>query len=83
MQFGRIHGLALATLGIILLGLQVMFFMTPNNVTRGAAQSSTLKVEHRTNPVAGILGVVFLIAGAGIFVTRRNADEPEKKYAVK
>jgi nitrate reductase gamma subunit len=82
MQFGRIHGLALATLGIILLGLQVMFFMTPNNA-RGAAQSSALKVEHRTIPVAGILGVVLLIAGAGIFITRRNADEPEKQYAVK
>ena len=83
MQFGRIHGLALATLGIILLGLQVMSFMTPNNVTRGSAQSSTLKVEHRTIPVAGIFGVLCLFAGAGIYITRRNADEPKKKYAVK
>ena len=83
MQFGKIHGLALAVLGIILLGFQVMFFMAPNTVTSGATESSMLKVEHRPIPVAGILGVVCLIAGVGIFVTRRNADEPEKKYAVK
>jgi nitrate reductase gamma subunit len=83
MQFGKIHGLALATLGIILLGLQVMFFMTPNNVTRGATESSMPKVERKTIPVAGIFGLLSLVAGAGIFVTRRNADEPEKQYAVK
>jgi len=83
MQFGKIHGLALAALGIILLGLQVMFSMTANTVTSDATEASMLKVEHRTIPVAGILGVVFLIAGAGIYITRRNPDEPEKRYAVK
>jgi nitrate reductase gamma subunit len=83
MQFGKLHGLALAILGAILLGFQAMLSITPNNLTSGATESSTVKVEHRTIPVAGILGVVCFIAGVGIFVTRRKADEPEKKYAVK
>jgi hypothetical protein len=83
MQFGKIHGLALAILGVLLLGLQAWFYMAPNKVISAAADAVTPKVEHRTNPAAGILGVISLIAGVGIFVTRRKADEPETKYAVK
>jgi hypothetical protein len=47
MQVGKIHGLALAILGVVLLGLQ-----------HGCGAK-------------------------GIFVTRRKADEPETKYAIK
>jgi hypothetical protein len=57
--------------------------MAPNKVISGRTESATPKVERRTNPAAGILGVISLIAGVGIFVTRRKADEPEEKYAVK
>jgi len=32
MQFGKIHGLALAILGVVLLGLQAWFYMAPNKV---------------------------------------------------
>ena len=83
MQFGKIHGLALAILGVVLLGLQALFYMAPNKVISGTTEAPTPKVEHRTSPAAGILGVISLIAGVGIFVTRRKADEPEAKYAVK
>jgi hypothetical protein len=78
MQFGRIHGLGLAILGVVLLGLQV----APNKATRGT-EAVTPKVQHRTNPAAGILGVISLIASVGVFVMRRKADEPETKYAIK
>jgi hypothetical protein len=83
MQFGKIHGLALAILGVVLLGLQAWFYVAPNKVIRGVTEAVIPKVEHRTNPGAGILGVISLIAGVGIFVTRRKADEPETKYAIK
>lgn len=83
MQFGKIHGLALAILGVVLLGLQAWFYVAPNKVTSGVTEAVTPKVEHRTNPAAGILGLISLIAGVGIFITRRKADEPETKYAVK
>ena len=83
MQFGKIHGVALAVLGAILLGIQAMLYMTPQKVVSGPAESSTTKVEHKANPVAGILGMVSLVAGAAIFATARRADEPETKHAVK
>jgi hypothetical protein len=57
--------------------------MAPNKVISGTTEAATPKVEHRTNPAAGILGVISLIAGVGIFVTRRKADEPEAKNAVR
>jgi hypothetical protein len=57
MQFGRIHGIALAVLGALLLGFQTMLFLTtPQRVVAGTTESATQKVEHETNPVPGILG---------------------------
>ena len=35
MQFGRIHGIALAILGIVLLGIQTAYYMMPTNVISG------------------------------------------------
>jgi hypothetical protein len=66
-----------------LLGLQAWFYVAPNKVIRGVTEAVTPKVEHRTNPAAGILGVISLIASVGVFVMRRKADEPETKYAIK
>ena len=83
MQFGKMHGIALAVLGIILLGIQGMLYMPTGKVPAGATGSPLLVVEHKTNPVAGILGVAFLLVGAAIFSTRRQADEPEAKHAVR
>jgi hypothetical protein len=54
MQFGKIHGIALAVLGAILLGLQVMLYLMPTKVFRKPTESSMPKVEHRTIPVAGV-----------------------------
>jgi hypothetical protein len=60
-----------------------MLYMTPRQVVPGPTESSIPKVEHKTNPVTGILGLISLIAGAAIFATGRRADEPEAKHAVK
>jgi hypothetical protein len=35
MQFGKIHGIALAILGIVLLGIQTVYYMMPTNVISG------------------------------------------------
>jgi hypothetical protein len=83
MQFGRMHGIALAVLGFILLGIQGMLYMPTGKVPIGGSASSSPVVEHKTDPIAGILGIAFLLAGAAIFATRRQADEPEVKHAVK
>jgi uncharacterized membrane protein len=82
MQFGKIHGVALAVLGAILLGIQAMLYMTPKQVVTGATQSSLPNGEHKANPVTRILGIVSLIAGVAIFATGRRADEPPAKHSV-
>ena len=35
MQFGKIHGIAVAVLGVILLGIQGMLYMTTGKVPTG------------------------------------------------
>lgn len=83
MQFGRIHGLALGVLGALLLGFQIMLFMTPKKVVNGGTDSSTPIAKHKSIPAAGILGVMSLFAGVAILATRRRADEPNPKNAIK
>ena len=83
MQFGKLHGVALVVLGAILLGLQALLFVAPREVASRPAESSMPNVAHKTNAVSGILGVASLITGVAIFATRRRADEPEARNAVK
>jgi ribose/xylose/arabinose/galactoside ABC-type transport system permease subunit len=83
MQFGRFHGIALITLGVMLLGLQTMLYMTTKQVVTGQPESSTTKLEHETYPVPGILGLASLMAGGAILATRRLGAEPEAKNAVR
>jgi hypothetical protein len=82
MQFGRFHGIALITLGVMLFGLQTMLYMTTKQVVTGPPEFLTTKLEHETYPVPGILGLVFLTAGVTILATRRRADELKAKSAV-
>jgi hypothetical protein len=42
MQVGKIHGLALAILGVVLLGLQAWFYVAP--------KASSLRGGKQTNP---------------------------------
>ena len=83
MQFGKLHGAALVVLGAILLSIQALLFMAPREVPIRPAESSMPNAAQKTNPVSGILGVASLIAGVAVFATRRRADEPEAKNAVK
>jgi hypothetical protein len=83
MQFGRTHGIALAILGFILIGFQAVLYLTSNQVLPEPKQSSISTTKVKTNPFAGIIGMVLLVAGGAIVVTARRADEPEAKNAVK
>ena len=83
MQFGKIHGVALLVLGAMLLCIQAMLYFMAKEVSRSAIETSIVKEEHKTNPMAGIVGMVSLIAGIAIFSTARRTDEPEAKHAVK
>jgi hypothetical protein len=71
MQFGKVQGGALLALGVIFILLQVYLY-------HSLSASST---SH--GPLAGIMGGVFVLAGAIMAFTARRADEPEPKNAVK
>jgi len=82
MQFGRIHGIALAVLGLLLFGIQAaLFFSSP--AVSASANPAVPAPQHRTYPVPGILGAVSFFAGIVIFATRRRADEPRPENAVR
>jgi ribose/xylose/arabinose/galactoside ABC-type transport system permease subunit len=82
MQFGRFHGIALITLGVMLLGLQTMLYMTTKQVVTGPPEFLTTKLEHETYPVP-ILGIASLMASVAIRATLRRAEESVAKNAVK
>lgn len=81
MQFGRISGLALVVLGIILCGLQVVLIVTPKKDSQ--ATEVTANAQRRTNPLPGIVGAGSLITGIALLATAGRRDEPAPKYAVK
>lgn len=76
MQFGRIHGIALAILGIVLLGIQTVYYMMPTNVTSGPTAVSRT-AHHAVNPLFGIVGLISLLVGVAIVLTANRRDEPD------
>jgi hypothetical protein len=82
MQFGKIHGIALAILGIVLLGIQTVYYMMPMNAISGPTAVSRT-APHTVNPVFGVVGLILLIIGAAIVLTANRRDEPDRKNAVK
>jgi hypothetical protein len=57
MQFGRIHGIALAILGVVLLGIQTVYYMMPTNAISGPTAVSQT-AHHAVNPIFGIVGLL-------------------------
>jgi hypothetical protein len=87
MQFGRLHGIALIVLGLLLIGVQLTFAfggrpdVNPSEHPQPIAV--TARQPHRLGPLAGIIGTVSLAAGLGIFATAHRRDEPDPQNAVK
>jgi hypothetical protein len=82
LQFGKISGLALIVLGILLCGLQGVQYITPQT-DRVPDQQSTTRPQHKTSSLPGIIGAGSLIVGIVLLMTARHKDEPEPKHAVK
>ena len=83
MQFGRIQGIALAVLGLILIAIQVMVSMAPRKNVAAPAQAATKTVESKSSLLPGIVGAISLIGGLAIFATAGRSDEPPPENAVK
>jgi hypothetical protein len=85
MQFGRIYGIGLIVLGLVLLVLQFVHHMTPPKEV-GPTQTETRTVkntQHLTSSWPGFIGVGSLVAGIALFVTARRKEELDSKYKVK
>jgi len=82
MQFGKIHGIALAILGIVLLGIQTAYYMMPTNVVSGPTGVSRT-AHHAINPLFGLLGLISLLVVVATVATASRCDEPDRKNAVK
>jgi hypothetical protein len=82
MQFGKIQGIALMVLGIILLGIQAMLAV-PKTPSSASTEAAPKTVETKTSIVPGIVGTISLVGGIVVFATARRTDEPPPKDAVK
>lgn len=83
MQFGKIHGIALFVLGLVLVLVQGAISLSPRKETLTPARDTTPNVESKMTFAPGILGGVFLLGGIWIVFTSRRADEPPAERAVK
>jgi hypothetical protein len=81
-QFGKIHGIALAILGIVLLGIQTVYYMMPTTVISGPTAVAQT-AHHAVNPLIGIVGLISLLAGVAIVATANRRDELDRNNAVK
>jgi hypothetical protein len=77
MQFGRIYGIGLIVLGLVLLVLQFVHYVTPFKEV-GPTQTETRTVkntQHLTSSWPGIIGAGSLVAGIALFITARRRDD--------
>jgi hypothetical protein len=84
MQFGRVYGIGLIVLGIILCGLQFVHYTAPPKTeVSEQTEPRTVTTYNVRSSLPGIVGAGSLVAGIALFVTARRKDEPDPKYKVK
>jgi hypothetical protein len=82
MQFGRIQGVALVVLGILLVGVQGILSVLPKN-RDAPAESPSKTFEQKITSVPGIIGATSLVVGVALFATARRRAQTDAKQAVK
>jgi uncharacterized membrane protein len=83
MQFGKIHGIALFALGLILVLVQAVISLTPRQEVVAPARDTTQSVESKMSLAPGIFGGIFMLGGMWIVFTSRRSDQPPAERAVK
>jgi hypothetical protein len=81
MQFGKISGLGLIVLGILLCGLQGAQYVAHQGPA--PPDQSMTRPERKTSSLTGIVGAGSLVTGIVLFISARRKDEPDPKHAVK
>jgi uncharacterized membrane protein len=83
MQFGKVQGIALFVLGLILVLVQAAISLSPRKETQTPARDTTPAVESKIRLAPGIVGGIFLLGGMWIVFSARRSDEPPAERAVK
>jgi len=84
MQFGRVIGLCLIGLGVVLLAFQAYWFLSIRQGMRVERQSPGASEQgYKSTPLPGIVGVALIVGGLGVFSKARRAYEPDPRHAVK
>jgi hypothetical protein len=82
MQFGRIYGISLIVLGVILCLFQFVKYAAQPKKDVNPVQTEK-KSAHIVSSFPGIVGAGSLVVGIALFITARRKDEPNPKYQVK
>jgi hypothetical protein len=80
----KTSGLGLITLGILLLGAQLVLYLGVKNTYPPPTQGEThIGPPHRVSPLPGVLGGIALIAGLALVAKRpEEADDPRDGLSV-
>ncbi len=83
MQFGKVHGVALFVLGLVMLLVQFVIVTGARRDEGREVRDTTPTVESKLSYAPGIFGGLFLLGGIWVLYTSRKADEPPAERAVK
>jgi len=83
MQFGRVTGIAMLVLGMILALVQFIIVTGARRDEGKRVRDNTPTVESKLSYAPGIIGGLFLVGGIWVIYTSRRADEPPVERAVK
>ena len=83
MQFGKVHGIALFVLGMILALVQFVIMTGARKDIGTDVRDTRPSVESKMSYAPGIFGGIFLLAGIWVIYTSRRSDEPPAERAVK
>ena len=86
MQFGRVYGIGLIVLGLLLCGYQAKLALKPNMDRQTAETQAATTSEHRPTALPAIVGTASFVIGVVILATSRrrgHPEQPDAKHAIK
>lgn len=83
MQFGKVTGISMLVLGMILALVQFIIMTGARRDEGKQVRDSIPTVESKLSYAPGIIGGLFLLGGIWVIYTSRRADEPPAERAVK
>jgi len=83
MQFGKVNGIALFVLGIILVLVQFVIITGARKDEGKDVRDTTPTVESKLSYAPGIFGGIFLLGGIWVIYTSWRGDEPPSERVVK